>query len=200
MYTPALQNMKIAVNMLIFFSIITGVIYPAVVTLIGQLIFPYQANGSILKVDNTIVGSALLGQEFTDPKYFWGRPSVTEPMPYNALASKGSNLGPLNPKLQMDVKNRMSVLKLANPDAKHQITLDLVTSSASGLDPHISLRSAYYQVPRIARARNLSANVINQLIMHQINNNLLNIFNLKTVNVLHLNLTLDALAAHGNKL
>lgn len=193
MYTPASQNIKISIKMLLILSVITGVLYPAIVTLVGQTCFSNAANGDLLFKDSKLVGSSLIGQSFSSDKYFWGRPSHTSPMPYNPLGSAASNLGPMNPLLSSTVKDRIAALQQANPNAKRPVSLDLITSSASGLDPDISLHSAYYQLPRVAKSRNLSAIHIETLISKQLHNNVLNLFSMKTVNVLQLNLALDDL-------
>lgn len=187
------DNARVAFRVLIFFTLLTGVVYPAVVTLIGKVVFPFKANGSLIKIDDKVIGSVLIGQQFSGVEYFWGRPSATTPMPYNALNSAGSNLGPLNPKLLAAVNDRVSILQKAHPENKSKITDDMITASASGLDPHISMRSAYMQVTRIARARNLNSNKIMDLISQQPNNSILNIYSIKPVNVLQLNLALDEL-------
>lgn len=193
MYTPAAQNIKIAIKMLLLLSIITGVLYPAVITLISQVLFANASNGNLLYKDSKIVGSSLIGQSFSSNKYFWGRPSHTSPMPYNSLESAASNLGPMNPLLATNVKNRIATLKEANPDTRISVSLDLITSSASGLDPDISLRGAYYQLPRVAKSRNLSTTQVEKLIIKQLNHSVLNIFSVPTINVLQLNLALDEL-------
>ncbi len=174
-----------------FFSIVTGVIYPLFVTGLGQLLFPFQANGSMLIRQDSVVGSKLIGQQFTSPKYFWGRPSVTNPTPYNALSSAGSNLSPTNPKLILAVKNRLDLLLKENPEGPMPVPLDLVTASGSGLDPHISIKGALFQIPRIAKQRKLQVSVLEDLIAKHTK--------LNNVNVLTLNLALDELVMHGNK-
>ncbi len=147
------QHLKTAAAMLLLWSIATGIAYPLLVTGIAQIAFPFQANGSLIVQDGKPAGSALIGQPFSGPQYFWGRPSATAPMPYNAAASGDSNLGPANPALAEAVKARIQALKDANPHNTAPIPVDLVTASASGLDPHISPAAAEYQVERVARAR-----------------------------------------------
>jgi len=180
-----------AVIGLIVFTLITGVIYPGVVTGIAQIIFPRQANGSIIIFGGQARGSVLIGQLFDDPRYFWGRPSATSPLPYNAAASTGSNLGPSNPALIDAVRSRIAALKAADPGNNLLIPVDLVTSSGSGLDPQISPAAAYYQVPRIARARGLSEQSIRQLVDKYTQGRWLGILGEPSVNVLELNLALD---------
>lgn len=153
-----ISQLRPAFFMLLIFTVITGVIYPLMVTGIAQVAFPHQANGSIITKDGKAVGSELIGQQFDDPKYFWGRPSAAN---YNAAASSGSNYGPLNPALLDSVQARIDALKAADPNNTLPIPIDLVTASGSGLDPDISVESALYQVQRVAAARGLSeANVI----------------------------------------
>ncbi|MBP1692553.1 MAG: potassium-transporting ATPase subunit [Chloroflexi bacterium] len=180
-----------AVIGLIVFTLITGVIYPGVVTGIAQIIFPRQANGSIIIFGGQARGSVLIGQLFDDPRYFWGRPSATSPLPYNAAASTGSNLGPSNPALIDAVRSRIAALKAADPGNNLLIPVDLVTSSGSGLDPQISPAAAYYQVPRIARVRGLSEQSIRQLVDKYTQGRWLGILGEPSVNVLELNLALD---------
>src|SRR6185295_16897628 len=148
-----------AVSLFLLFSVITGLLYPVVVTGIGVVAFPYQANGSLIVRNGQPVGSALIGQSFTDPKHFWGRPSATSPMAYNAANSAGSNQGPLNPALVDAVKARIEALRAADPQNAAPVPVDLVTASASGLDPHISIAAAEYQVGRVAQARGLAPEV-----------------------------------------
>jgi K+-transporting ATPase ATPase C chain len=186
--------------MLIFFTILLGLVYPAFVTLIGKVFFSYQVNGSLIYKDQQIIGSELIGQEFTDPKYFWGRPSATTPVPYNAAASIGSNFGPLNPDLYLRVKNRLEYLKKNNPAADSNAPIDLVNSSGSGLDPHISANSAFYQLKRIAKIRKIDYNTLHHLVYEQSPNSLFSKFSPRIINVLQLNLALDALeASEGNE-
>ena len=182
-----------AVTLFILLSVITGLIYPLLVTGIGQALFPQQAVGSLIERDGKLIGSRLIGQPFTDPKYFWGRPSATSPYPYNAAASGGSNLGPLNPALKEAVKSRVKALRIADPGNAAPVPVDLVTASASGLDPHISPAAAEYQVTRVARARGLAPETVRNLVTQQTENRQWGIFGEPRVNVLELNLALDPL-------
>ena len=182
-----------AVTLFILLSIVTGLIYPLLVTGIGQALFPKQAAGSLIERDGKPVGSRLIGQNFTDPKYFWGRPSATSPYPNNAAASSGSNLGPLNPTLKEAVEARIKTLREADPGNTTPIPVDLVTASASGLDPHISPAAAEYQVARVARARGLAPETVRNLVAMRTENRQWGIFGEPRVNVLELNLALDRL-------
>ena len=175
-------------------TLVTGVAYPLVVTGAAQALFPMQAGGSLIEVNGKPVGSALIGQNFSDPKYFWGRPSATAPMPYNASASGGSNLGPLNPALVDAVKGRVEALRAADPGNKAPVPVDLVTASASGLDPHISPAAARYQAARVARVRGLSEEKVQSLVEQHTQAPLLGLLGEPRVNVLQLNLALQALA------
>jgi K+-transporting ATPase ATPase C chain len=182
-----------AIVLFLILTGITGIVYPFVVTGIAQAIFPTQAGGSLIVRDGKPVGSSLIGQSFSDPKHFWGRPSATSPQPYNGLASGGSNLGPLNPALTDGIKSRIEALQAADPANKAPIPVDLVTASASGLDPDISLAAAYYQAPRVARARGLAPDAVRSMIAAHARGKLLGILGEPRVNVLDLNLALDAL-------
>ena len=182
-----------AIVLFLVLTVITGLIYPLVVTGVAQVLFPQQANGSLIVKNGQAVGSQLIGQPFDDPKYFWGRPSATGPFPYNATASSGSNLGPSNPALTDAVKARMDTLKAADPANTQPIPVDLVTSSASGLDPHISPAAAAYQVTRIAHARGLDESAVRQLVAQYTQGRDLGVLGEPRVNVLELNLALDAL-------
>ncbi|RQR51757.1 potassium-transporting ATPase subunit KdpC [Burkholderia sp. Bp9125] len=176
---------------------VTGLAYPAVMTVFGQLVFPSQANGSVIERDGKLVGSALIGQQFDAPKYFWGRLSATSPMPYNAGGSGGSNLGPLNPSLADQVKARIAALRDAGTDLSKPVPVDLVTASASGLDPEITPAAAAYQVERVAKARNLSPEAVAQLVAANTSARQFGVLGEPRVNVLKLNLALDAAqAAH----
>ena len=173
-------------------SILTGIIYPLVVTGIAQVAFPSKANGSIIYKDGKAVGSELIGQAFTDPKYFWGRPSATSSFPDNAMASGGSNLGPTNPALADAVKARAAALLAADPGNTAPIPVDLLTASASGLDPDISPDAAIYQAARVARARGMSEDKVKELIARNTKGRWLGLLGEKRVNVLKLNLDLDS--------
>ena len=182
-----------AIVLFVILTVITGFIYPFVVTGLGQAIFPHQANGSLILKDGKPIGSALIAQSFTDPKYFWSRPSATTPQPYNGTASTGSNLGPLNPALIDAVKPRIEALHAADPQNKAPIPVDLITASGSGLDPEESLAAADYQLPRVARARGLPEARVRALIAAHTEGRLLGFLGEPRVNVLELNLALDAL-------
>ena len=178
-------------------TVVTGLAYPAVMTVFGQAVFPSQANGSLIEKDGKAVGSALIGQPFDAPKYFWGRLSATSPMPYNATGSGGSNLGPLNPSLADQVKGRIAALRDAGADMSKPVPVDLVTASASGLDPEITPAAAAYQVERVAKARNLTADAVAQLVAANTTGRQFGVLGEPRVNVLKLNLALDAAqAAH----
>lgn len=180
-----------AVTLFLLFSGLTGIVYPLLVTGIGKLIFPQQVAGSLLKEGDKWVGSSIIGQPFTDPKYFWGRPSATSPYPYNASASSGSNLGPLNPTLREVITARIKSLREADPDNSRPIPIDLVTASASGLDPHLSPAAAEYQVSRIARLRKLSLATVQNLVQQFTETPQWGVLGESRVNVLRLNLALD---------
>lgn len=183
------------VTLFVVLSAITGLLYPLVVTGIGHALFPRQAQGSLLYRDGKPVGSVLIGQQFSGPQYFWGRPSATSPMPYNGDASGGSNEGPLNPDLINTVKARVAALRAADPENHAPVPVDLVTASGSGLDPEISPAAAEYQAARVARARHLPAARVQALIARYTKGRQLGILGEPRVNVLELNLALDA-AAH----
>ena len=182
-----------ALMALLIFTVLTGLIYPLVVTGVAQLVFPHQANGSLIVDNGKAVGSELIGQPFDDPKYFWGRLSATGLYPYNAAASSGSNLGPTNPALLDEVKVRIAALKAADPSNTKLIPVDLVTSSGSGLDPNISVAAALYQLPRVARVRGLSEAMVRSLIDQSTQGRLFGFLGEPRVNVLKLNLALDGI-------
>lgn len=171
---------------------LTGIAYPLVVTGIGQAAFPEQASGSLILRDGQPVGSSLIGQNFSDPKYIWGRPSATGPYPNNATASSGSNQGPLNPALADAVKGRIEALRAADPGNTAPVPIDLVTASASGLDPHISVAAATFQAARVAKARSLPAAQVQQLIEKHTEGRLFGFLGEPRINVLQVNLALDA--------
>jgi K+-transporting ATPase ATPase C chain len=185
-------HIKPALIMLLIWTILTGMAYPAIVTALAQLFIPYRAHGSLIEDQSgKSLGSDLIGQNFSDPRYFWGRPSATSPFPYNAGASGGSNLGPTNPALADAVKTRIQALKTADPQNQAPIPVDLVTASGSGLDPHISPAAAEYQISRVARARKVSPQTLRELIDRQTESRQWGIFGEPRVNVLQLNLALD---------
>jgi len=182
-----------ALMTLLIFTLLTGVIYPLAVTGIAQLVFPHQANGSLIVRNGQAVGSALIGQQFDAPKYFWGRLSATGPFPYNAAASSGSNLGPSNPALLDAVQARITALKAADPTNTQPIPVDLVTASGSGLDPDISVAAALYQVPRVARIRGMSEAAVTTLVNQYTEGRQFGFLGEPRVNVLELNLALDGI-------
>jgi K+-transporting ATPase ATPase C chain len=188
-----MRQLKPAVMLFITFTILTGIIYPAVITGLAQLIFPHQANGSLIIRDGQIIGSELIGQQFNDPKYFWGRPSATIDTPYDASHSGGSNLSAVNPELEKRVQTRIQTLRDADPENIQLIPVDLATSSASGLDPNISVASAEYQAARVARVRDLPIAQMDALIKQYTHNRILGILGERTINVLEINLALDEL-------
>ncbi len=187
-----LRTIKRMTIIFMFFTILTGVIYPLLITAAAQAFLPAQANGSLLEAaDGSSVGSSHIGQNFVSPKYFWGRLSATPSHPYNAAASGGSNFSVLNDQLQTTAAARISSLRISDPENDALIPVDLVSSSASGLDPHISPASAYYQVPRIALERGLSEDQVRRLVQQHIELPIFGVFGDARVNVLRLNLALD---------
>jgi potassium-transporting ATPase KdpC subunit len=184
-------HIRPALVLLIVLSVVIGLVYPALVTGIAQVVFPRQANGSLIVHDGKVLGSSLIGQPFDDPRYFWGRPSATSPFPYNAAASSGSNQGPTNPALYDAVKGRIEALRAADPGNTAPVPVDLVTASGSGLDPHISPAAALYQVGRVARARILEESAVRQLVERHTESRQLGFLGEPRVNVLTLNLALD---------
>jgi len=181
-----------ALVLFVLLSALTGIVYPLAVTGVAQAVFPAQAAGSLVVRDGVTVGSTLIGQNFSDPKHFWGRPSATAPMPYNGAASGGANQGPLNPALADAVKGRIEALRAADPGNTVAVPVDLVTASASGLDPDISPAAAHYQAARVARLRNLPMGQVEQLINDHSDAPLWGLLGGARVNVLALNLALDA--------
>lgn len=188
-----LQSLKNSVLFLIALTIITGLVYPLVVTTIAQLAFSKQALGSLITFEDRIVGTAQIGQQFSTPKYFWGRLSATTPYPYNAAASSGSNLGPSNEKLIANVRDRIDRLQAAANGSLNEIPVDLVTASGSGLDPDISPNAAKFQIERVAKARNLSTDTVARLVEQHIQTPQFGLLGEPRVNVLQLNLALDQL-------
>ena len=191
------ENLRPALVMLLLLALVTGLAYPLMVTAIGQIAFPRQASGSLIVIDGQTAGSELIGQPFDDPRYFWGRPSATAPMPYNAAASAGSNLGPSNEALIQAVQARIDALHTANAALgvanQAPVPVDLVTSSGSGLDPDISPAAAEWQIGRVARARNLPDQQVRSLVAENTQNRQFGLLGEARVNVLKLNLALDAL-------
>ena len=186
-----LAHVRAAIVALAVLTVVTGIIYPLIVTGIAQTLFPSQANGSLIVKDGKPVGSALIGQPFDDPKYFWGRPSATSPFAYNAGASSGSNLSPTNPDLVKAVQGRVEALRAADPGNTAPVPVDLVTASGSGLDPDISGAAALYQAPRVARARGLDPERVRELVARHTQGRSLGVLGEPRVNVLALNLALD---------
>jgi len=189
------HQLRPALMMLLTLTILTGVIYPLAVTGLAQLFLPSLADGSLIIRDGKVIGSELIGQQFDDPKYFWGRPSATSPFPYNAAASSGSNLGPTNPAFIDAVKGRVSALRAADPVNDTPIPVDLVTASGSGLDPHMSPAAAEYQLKRVARARGLGENTLRDLVARHTEGRQLGVLGERRINILKLNVALDDLTA-----
>ena len=187
-----MRELRPALMIFVVLTVITGVVYPAFVTGVGAVIFSRQATGSLVERDGRAVGSALLGQTFTSPKYFWSRPSATAPQPYNGASSSGSNQGPTNPAFESAVKDRVGALRAADPGNSKAVPADLVTASGSGLDPHISPAAAEYQVARVARARGLSEAQVRELVSQATQGRTFGVLGEPRVNVLQLNLALDA--------
>lgn len=190
------RHLKTATILYLVLTVITGVLYPLAVTAIAQIAMPARANGSLIARDGRTVGSTLIGQSFSSPGYFWSRPSATGPMPYNAAASSGSNLGPTNPALEEAVRERIAALRAADPGNQAPVPVDLVTASGSGLDPHISPAAAAFQVARVARERAMDPAGLRALVDEHTEGRTFWLLGERRVNVLTLNLALDA-AAHG---
>jgi K+-transporting ATPase ATPase C chain len=189
-----LQTTLQSIRALIVFTVITGVAYPLIVTGIAQVAFRHQANGSLIEKDGKVLGSELIGQPFSDRKYFWSRPSATSPQPYNGASSSGSNQGPTNPALKEAVEGRVKALRDAGADASKAVPVDLVTASGSGLDPHISPAAAEYQIPRVAKVRGMPEQRVRELVEKHTEGRQLGILGEPVVNVLALNLALDVSA------
>ncbi|HWX70729.1 MAG TPA: potassium-transporting ATPase subunit KdpC [Steroidobacteraceae bacterium] len=188
-----LASIRPALVLFLLLTMVTGLLYPLLVTVAAQVLFPSRAAGSLLMRDGRAVGSRLIGQSFGDPRYFWSRPSATAPQPYNGTASTGSSLGPLNPTLLDAAKARVAALRAADPGNDAPVPIDLVTASGSGLDPEISLAAANYQAARVARARGLALERVQALIAQHTEGRLLGVLGEPRVDVLELNLALDAL-------
>jgi potassium-transporting ATPase KdpC subunit len=187
-----LRELRIAFVLLAGFTLLTGVAYPLLITGVAHAIFPRQAGGSLIEVDGKSVGSDLLGQYFTGDKYFHGRPSATAPVPYNSLAGAGSNLGPTNPALADAVRDRVAVMRTEVGEPALNVPVDLVTTSGSGLDPHVSPAAAFLQVPRVGRARGMRESDVRELVEQHLENPTWGLLGAPRVNVLRLNLALDA--------
>ena len=185
------QIIRPAILMTLVMTVLTGVIYPLVVTGVAQAVFPMQANGSLVFHDGKAVGSSLIGQPFGDPKYFWTRPSATGPFAYNAAASSGSNQGPIEPALHAAVKGRIDALRAADPGNDKPVPVDLVTASGSGLDPHISPAAAEYQLTRVAKTRGLDEQKVREIVRSHTAPRTFGLLGEPRVNVLELNLALD---------
>ena len=194
-----IKDIKTALLLFLVLAVMTGLIYPLAITGIGQVVFPHQANGSLIRQHGRVVGSSLIGQYFREPQYFWSRPSATSLVPYNGAGSSASNLGPNNPVLAQHVAARIKALKAADPAEKGPIPVDLVTSSASGLDPDISIAAALYQAPRVAQAGGIDIVTLRHLIRENTTEPLLGFIGEPVVNVVKLNLALHDryAAAHG---
>jgi K+-transporting ATPase ATPase C chain len=187
------RYLRAALCLIVLMTLLLGVAYPLLITGVAQVALPRQAEGSLIYRNGQLIGSSLIGQAFSDPKYFWGRPSATAPQAYNGLASGGSNLGPLNPALIDQVSANLKALHANDPDQAAPVPVDLVTASASGLDPEISLAGARYQIARVARARGIEPSVVEKLIADHAQGRLAGLIGENRVNVLELNLALDQL-------
>ena len=187
-----IRELRMAMIVFLLLTVVTGVVYPGLVTLVAAVAFPAQAGGSLVRLDGKLVGSRLIGQPFSSPRYFWGRPSATGPAPNNGAVSSGSNQGPLNPALVTAIKNRAAALRAADPGNTRPVPVDLVTASASGLDPQISVAAAEFQVPRVARERGLPEAKVLELVRDATEGRTLGVLGEPRVNVLELNLALDA--------
>jgi len=185
------KQLKSAFLVFLLLTVITGIIYPAAITAVAQIFFRHQANGCVIFEDGKPIGSSLIGQSFEDPKYFWGRLSATSPPAFNASVSSGSNLGPLNAALRQNVEARIKSLQNADPENSNPIPVDLVTASASGLDPHISIAAALYQVPRVARLRGVPQDRVAEIVRENTQGRFLGVIGEPVVNVLQLNMALD---------
>jgi potassium-transporting ATPase KdpC subunit len=187
-----IREFRMALVVFLLLTVVTGVVYPGLVTLVAAVAFPAQASGSLIEVDGKLVGSRLIGQPFSSPRYFWGRPSATGPAPNNGAVSSGSNQGPLNPALVTAIKSRVAALRAADPGNTRPVPVDLVTTSASGLDPQISIAAAEFQVSRVARERGLPETKVIESVRAATEDRALGVLGEPRVNVLELNLALDA--------
>jgi K+-transporting ATPase ATPase C chain len=187
-----IRELRIAMIVFLLLTVVTGVVYPGLVTLVAAVAFPTQSSGSLVRVDGKLVGSRLIGQSFSSPRYFWGRPSATGPVPNNGAVSSGSNQGPLNPALAAAVESRIAALRAADPGNTRPVPVDLVTASGSGLDPEISVAAVEFQVPRVARERGLPEARVLELVRAATAGRTLGVLGEPRVNVLELNLALDA--------
>ena len=187
-----IRELRIATVVFLLFTVVTGVVYPGLVTLVAAVAFPDQAVGSLVRAEGKVVGSRLIGQAFSSPRYFWGRPSATGPMPDNGAVSSGSNQGPLNPALVTAVERRIAALRAVDPGNTEPVPVDLVTASGSGLDPQISVAAAEFQVPRVARERGMPKEWVRQLVHDATQGRTFGVLGEPRVNVLELNLALDA--------
>jgi len=188
-----LSQVRPALVLFALLSALTGLAYPALVTALAQRLFPFQANGSLIRDGDRVLGSALIGQPFSSPRFFWSRPSATSPSPYNAAASSGSNQGPLNPALHDAVRSRIEALRASGVDASAPVPADLVTASGSGLDPHITPAAAFFQVARVAKARGLAEAKVRERVESHVEGRTLGVLGEPRVNVLLLNLDLERL-------
>lgn len=198
MFANMLKELKPAILVVVVLTLLTGLAYPALITGVSQVLFPAQANGSLLSRNGKVVGSELIGQPFADPKHFWGRPSATSPKPYDASSSSGSNLGPTNPDYLSSVEDRVKAMREAN-GGDGPVPGDLVTASGSGLDPHISPAAGFYQVPRVAKATGLPEDAVRKLVEAHVEARQLGVLGEPRVNVLKLNLALDEMAGQKKK-
>jgi len=198
MWMTIRKELRTGLGFLVCMTVLLGLAYPLAVTALGQALFPWQASGSPLAREGTVVGSALIGQTFTAPGYFWGRPSATAPQAYNAMASAGSNLGPSNPALTEAVASRLASLREADPGHTAAVPVDLVTASGSGLDPHVSPAAALFQVGRVAKARGLTEEAVRALVESHLEGRQFGVLGEPRVNVLELNLALDATAGKSD--
>jgi K+-transporting ATPase ATPase C chain len=187
------KQLRPALTVFVTLTAITGLFYPLMITGLAQVIFPHQANGSLITIDGQVIGSELIGQQFSNPRYFWGRLSSTGGAPYNASASGGSNYSALNPNLAKQARERLAALQAADPDNRQPVPVDLVTASGSGLDPEISMAAALYQAPRVARLRGLPVDRVLALIDQHARSRMLGLLGEPRVNVLELNLALDGI-------